>query len=40
MDEGGDGWLGGFGSGLVAEVAEGLAGDGAYGGEGDARGEG
>jgi len=35
LDEGGDGGFGGFDGGFVAEVAEGLAGDGAYGREED-----
>ena len=38
LDKGGDGGFGGFEVGSVAEVAEGLAGDGAYGGKDDVGG--
>jgi hypothetical protein len=40
FDEDGDSGFGGIDGGFVAEVAEGLAGDGADGGEDDAGGEG
>ena len=35
LDKRGDGGFGGFDGGFMTEVAEGLAGDGAYGGQGD-----
>ena len=40
LDEGWDGGFGGLDCGLVPEIAQGLAGDGAYGGQGDVGWEG